>query len=85
MVESINKESKSRGIEDIKTTRSDSKGESRSLGPRGGARAPMPPLDKPMDQFLRPSIEKENISEKVQSQDQLNIEDKTPHNLSMAG
>jgi hypothetical protein len=40
----------------------------------------MPPLDKPMDQLLRPSLEKENMIAEVPDQKQLNTEDKTPHN-----
>jgi len=51
------------------------------LDQEGEARALMSPLDKPMDQLLRPSLEKENMSEKVPAQDKLNTEDKTPHYL----
>ena len=60
--------------------RSDSEGYSSPLGPRGEARDPIPPLDKPMDQFLGPSLEKEKMSEEVPSHKKLNTEDKMPHN-----
>jgi hypothetical protein len=53
----------------------------RSLIPRGGeAKAPIPPLDNPMDQLLRPSLEKEKMIAQVPSHNKLNTEDKTPHN-----
>ena len=50
------------------------------LDQEGEARAPMPPLDKPMDKFIRPSLEKESVIAHVPSQKKLNTEDKTPHN-----
>jgi hypothetical protein len=46
----------------------------------GEARALMPPLDKPMDQLLRPSLEKENMISEVPVQNKLNTEVKMPHN-----
>ena len=55
------------------------------LDQEGEARAPMPPLDKPMDQLLRPSLVKENMSAQVPDKEQLNTEDKTPHNYPVAG
>jgi hypothetical protein len=42
-------------------------------------------LDKPMDQLLRPSLVKENMSAQVPDKEQLNTEDKMPHNLSLSG
>ena len=51
----------------------------------GEARAPIPPLDKPMDQLLRPSLLKENMSPQILDKEQLNTEDKMPHNLSLSG
>ena len=50
------------------------------LDQEGETRAPMPPLDKPMDQLLRPSLRKANMISQVPAQKQLNIEDKMPHN-----
>jgi hypothetical protein len=46
----------------------------------GETRAPMPPMDKNINQLSSPSLEKENMSDKVISQEKLNTEDKTPHN-----
>jgi hypothetical protein len=40
----------------------------------------MPPLDKLMDQLLRPSLEREHMIVSVPAHKQLNTEDKTPHN-----
>jgi hypothetical protein len=37
----------------------------------------MPPLDKPMDKLLRPSLEREYMIAPVLSQKKLNTEDKT--------
>ena len=46
----------------------------------GEVMAPMPPLDKPMDQLLRPSLEREHMIAPIPSHKQLNIEDNMPHN-----
>jgi hypothetical protein len=46
----------------------------------GEARAPMPALDKPMDQLLTPSLKRENMTAYILSKKQLDIEDKMPHN-----
>jgi hypothetical protein len=46
----------------------------------GETRAPTPPMDKNIDQLSSPSLEKENMSDQVISQEKLNTEDKTPHN-----
>jgi hypothetical protein len=35
----------------------------------------MPPLAKPMDQLLKPSLEKENMSEKILARGKLNTEE----------
>ena len=52
----------------------------------GEERVPIPSLDKPMDQLLRPSLMKEKMShEQVPTHEQLNTEDKMPHNLPVAG
>ena len=50
------------------------------LDQEGEAKAPMPPLDNKNDQFLRPCLEKVNVSEQVPTQEKLDIKDKTPHN-----
>jgi hypothetical protein len=42
------------------------------------------PLDKKLDQFLRSFLEKENMTVKILSQKQLNIEDMMPHNSPVA-
>jgi hypothetical protein len=55
------------------------------LDQEGESRDPMPPLDKPIDQFFIPSLEKENMSKQVPAQEKLKIEDKMPHNLPTVG
>jgi len=43
--------------------------------------APMPPSDKIPDKFLRPCLNKVNITVKDPSQEKLNTEDNMAHNL----
>jgi len=60
-------------------------GSARLLMPKGGRKAPMPPLDKKPDQLPRPYLEKVNITVKDTSQRKLNTEDKTTHNSPLGG
>jgi hypothetical protein len=50
----------------------------------GESRSPIPPLDKPMDLLLIPSLMKEIMSAQVPDKEQLITEDKIPHNLSLS-